>query len=140
MKESKKVMLPVDESVHSERAVRWFAQNGWKAGDHLVLFHNIDNSKVVPPLGYTMTGKLATLILSRCFYLERTVRDGLPHFQPLVAQIKHGVTMACLWASKLFLTMILNSLHPDIIANFITKTSLTSRGQGVGTRQSMFET
>ena len=71
MKEPRLVMVPVDESEHSERALRWFAQNGWREGDRLVLFHSVDNSKAISPLGYTMAGRDNSFILMFVLYLAR---------------------------------------------------------------------
>ena len=42
------VLLPVDRSRHSERAVRWYLESGCKPNDHLYLYHSVDTSGIIP--------------------------------------------------------------------------------------------
>ena len=44
-------MLPVDQSEHSERAVRWFLKYSFKPGDFLTLFHCVDTTAILPTYG-----------------------------------------------------------------------------------------
>ncbi|XP_063716970.1 universal stress protein Sll1388-like isoform X2 [Symsagittifera roscoffensis] len=54
----RKVLLPVDESDHSLRAVEWYFKFGKLPQDFVVLFHSVDTSSIIPSSGYTWAGPL----------------------------------------------------------------------------------
>ena len=62
--EGRKVLLPVDQSENSLRAVKWFIKYGLKPNDHLILFHSIDTTHIIPSMGYTVAGLFASIYLS----------------------------------------------------------------------------
>ncbi|XP_075263597.1 universal stress protein Slr1101-like isoform X2 [Convolutriloba macropyga] len=40
--ENRRVLIPVDKSQHSERAVKWFLENVKHPKDHVILFHAVE--------------------------------------------------------------------------------------------------
>ena len=60
---ARKVLLPVDESENSMRSVVWFIENGLKPTDHIILFHSVDTTHIIPSMGYTLAGSYHTTTL-----------------------------------------------------------------------------
>ena len=83
---TRKVLIPVDQSEHSERAVHWFLKYGMMAGDHLTLFHVVETAGVFP--AYSAGPLPLSSIEAVLKEKEKEVHDLKKKFETILASSK----------------------------------------------------